>query len=168
MHSVACRVLERTRDYAVLLLEPTSVEVREDRSYRYELAVNDDGWRWLEAASVDFDLNAGEAYFGGNCCYGTADTPHYAFAISDGVAILKVDQSLHNFRKPDWPGGPESRGGISVSDGLACWRDSSGAHCEHLKLAKCTLPARSSIEADGLMIKSKCPGPGEWQRAADP
>lgn len=143
---VTCHVLERAGDYAAIVVEAPG-------EHAYAIAVHDHGWQWLAGASVDIYTD-GDAYLAGNCCYGKAGTPHYAFVVIDGVAILKVDLPLQRFYKEHWGGG---RGPVAPayerSEGVACWARS---HCKPLRFATCFAPDRASIAVGGLAITSRC------------
>jgi hypothetical protein len=143
-----CHVLERAGDYAAIVVEAPG-------EHTYAIAMHDHGWQWLAGASVDIYTD-GDAYLGGNCCYGKAGPPHYAFAVIDGVAILKVDLPLQRFYKEHWGGGSGPVApAYERSEGVACWR-AAGGHCKPLRFATCLVPDHASIAVDGLAITSRC------------
>jgi hypothetical protein len=140
-------VLERAQNYAVLVDEVGG-------TYTYSIAIDDHGWRRL--ASVDIYLD-GDSYLAGNCCFGRAGTPRYAFAVIDGVAILKVDLPLQRFYKANWGGGSGAVAEAYLhSEGVACWRADSGTRCKPVRFAGCNMPDRASVAVDGLSITSRC------------
>jgi hypothetical protein len=144
-----CHVLERAGDYAAIVVEAPG-------EHTYAIAMNDHGWQWLAGAGVDIYTD-GDAYLAGNCCYGEAGTPHYAFAVIAGVAILKVDLPLQRFYKEHWGGGSGPVAPAYVrSEGVACRRTDGGAHCTPLRFATCLVPDRASVAVDGLAITSRC------------
>ncbi len=149
-----CLVLERAHDYAAVVVETKY-------TYTYAIAVNDDGWRWVDDASLAIDLDLGSAFLSSNCCEGTNGRPHYAFAVHDRIAILKVDVPLRQFTKPGFleAGTTEDRTGLwgawfHHTDGVACRRTDPGVRCKQLRFANCSAPSAVSVE--GLAVTTDC------------
>jgi hypothetical protein len=112
--AATCRVLDRAGDYAAIVIET-------GQTYTYAIVARDrGGWSRRDGASFEIYLD-GDMYLAGNCCWGTVGTPRFAFAVHDGVAILRVDLPLHRFYKPGWGSG-EVAPAYFHREGVACSR----------------------------------------------